>query len=140
MTHMETVFSKILAGEIPADVVYEDENVLAFLDINPIQPGHTLVIPKRASENGLTCAPEDLAAVMVVAQQIGRVQIEVLGCDGVNFSMNNGAAAGQEVFHTHLHVIPRFTDDNVFEPPIQGEYEEGEAGELATALRDALVS
>ena len=137
---MTTIFSKIISKEVPADIVYEDEFVLAFLDINPVQPGHTLVIPKTPSEDGLSCSPEDLARLMVVGQNIGLALKAVVACDGVNFIMNNGKAAGQEVFHTHLHVIPRFTDDDAFEEPIRGEYEEGEAESLAAAVQVALQS
>ena len=137
---MTTIFSKIIAKEIPADIVYEDDYVLAFLDINPIQPGHTLVIPKTPSIDGLACSKDDLARLMVVGQNIGIALKEVVACDGINFIMNNGEAAGQEVLHTHLHVIPRFTDDDAFEEPIRGEYEEGEATSLATAVHETLLS
>lgn len=135
---MTTIFSKIIAGELPCFKVYEDDTVLAFLDIKPIQPGHTLIIPKKESVDGIECDSETLAHIMTVAQRIAKIQKEALGADGVNFFMNNGAAAGQEVFHTHLHVIPRFEDDNVFEHPIRGEYEEGEAAELAETLQTKL--
>lgn len=137
---MTTIFSKIIAKEVPADIVYEDKYVLAFLDINPIQPGHTLVIPKAPSEDGLSCNPEDLARVMAVGQKIGLALKEVVSCEGINFIMNNGEAAGQEVFHTHLHVVPRFSDDGAFEEPIRGEYEDGEAESLAVTLKDSLAA
>lgn len=136
---MTTIFSKIIAKEVPADIVYEDDFVLAFLDIHPIQPGHTQVIPKTPSTDGLSCSPEDLARLMVVAQKIGLALKDVVSCDGINFIMNNGEAAGQEVPHTHLHVIPRFSDDGAFEEPIRGEYEEGEAMSLAATLKESLV-
>jgi len=135
---MTTIFSKIIAREVPADIVYEDDIALAFLDISPIQPGHTLVIPKIPSENGIECNPDTLGHIMKVAQLIAKAQMKTLECDGVNFFMNNGSAAGQEVFHTHLHVIPRFTDDNTFEKPLRGEYESGEATSLAATLAAAL--
>ena len=137
---MTTIFSKIIAGELPSFKVYEDDHVLAFLDINPVQPGHTLVIPKTPSIDGLACSPEDLARLIVVGQNIAIALKEVVACDGVNFIMNNGEAAGQEVLHTHLHVIPRFTDDDAFEEPIRGEYEEGEATSLALAVNETLKS
>lgn len=137
---MTTIFSKIIAKEVPADIVYEDKYVLAFLDINPIQPGHTLVIPKTPSEDGLSCNPEDLARVMEVGQKIALALKEVVSCEGINFIMNNGEAAGQEVFHTHLHVVPRFSDDGAFEEPIRGEYEDGEAESLAVTLKDSLAA
>ena len=135
---MSTIFSQIIAGELPCFKVYEDERLLAFLDINPIQPGHTLIIPKVFSENGLAATAEDLAALITVGQKIGNVLINIVGCDGVNFLMNNGEAAGQKIFHTHLHVIPRFTEDGVWDEPIAGEYENGEAMELAVAIQKEL--
>lgn len=132
---MSTIFSKIIDGELPSFKVYEDDTVLAFLDIRPVQPGHTLIIPKTPSADGTECDAETLGHMMKVAQEIAKAQKEVLQNDGVNFYMNNGAAAGQEVFHTHLHVIPRFEDDGVFAEPIRGEYDDGEAMDLAEALQ-----
>ncbi len=73
---MTTIFSKIIAREVPADIIYEDDTVLAFLDISPIQPGHTLVIPKVPSENGIECDPDTLGHVMKVAQLIAKAQIK----------------------------------------------------------------
>ena len=108
---METVFSKIIAGEIPTHKVYEDEQTLAFLDINPVNHGHTLVVPKVHATNIFDVPPETLARLVTVGQQIAKAQHEVLGCDGVNMVMNNGEAAGQEVPHIHLHVIPRHAGD-----------------------------
>ena len=136
---MSTIFSKIIAGEVPSYKVYEDEHVLAFLDINPIQPGHTLVIPKTPSEDGLSCPPEDLARIMLAAQNIAGAVMAATNCDGINFLMNNGEAAGQKVFHTHLHIIPRFNDDGVYEEPLHGEYEDGEAESLVVTLAKALA-
>lgn len=137
---MTTIFSKIIAGELPCFKVYEDEHTLAFLDINPIQPGHTLVIPKTVSEDGLSCPPEDLARIMLVAQKIATAVMNTTNCDGVNFLMNNGEAAGQKVFHTHLHIIPRFTDDGVYEEPLPGEYENGEAESLTASIVSELTA
>jgi histidine triad (HIT) family protein len=136
---MSTIFSKIISGELPAFKVYEDEHVLAFLDINPIQPGHTLVVPKVASENALSAALEDLAHLMAVGQKLAKAIMETTGCDGINFLMNNGKAAGQVVFHTHLHIIPRFDNDGVYEEPLPGEYESGEAERLAAAIAIIVV-
>jgi histidine triad (HIT) family protein len=135
---MSTIFSKIIAGEIPCHKVYEDEFVLAFLDINPIQPGHTLVIPKTPSENALSCDPETLAKIMAVGQILAKAIKQSVECDGINFLFNNGEAAGQVVFHTHLHVIPRFSDDGAYEEPITGEYESGEAEDLAALITSNL--
>ncbi|MBP6924485.1 MAG: HIT family protein [Candidatus Pacebacteria bacterium] len=136
---MSTIFSKIIAGELPSFKVYEDEKVFAFLDINPIQPGHTLVVPKTPSEDALSTNPEDLAHIMVVGQRLAKVIMETTECDGINFLINNGKAAGQVVFHTHLHIIPRFDNDGVYEEPMPGEYENGEAESLAVTIASAIA-
>lgn len=114
---METIFSKIIAREIPADIVYEDETVLAFLDIKPVNYGHTLVIPKDYYTNAFDAEPEVLAQMMKVAQKIAKALKTAGLADGVNFTMNNGEIAEQEVFHAHLHVIPRLRDDNSYQKP-----------------------
>jgi len=101
------IFAKILRGEIPAYKVYEDDRVLAFLDIMPRAPGHTLVIPKAASRNLLDAAPDDLAAVAAVVQRVARAQVKAFDAQGVTVSQHNEKAGGQEVFHLHVHVIPR---------------------------------
>lgn len=108
---METIFSKIIAGEIPCEKIYEDDHVFAFLDIAPTNPGHTLVVPKVWSENLLDTDPELLAHVMKAVQKIAKVIKTATGADGINIHQNNGEAAGQKVFHLHFHIIPRFTDD-----------------------------
>ena len=108
----DTIFSKIITREIPAHIVYEDDVVMAFLDIRPIHPGHTLIIPKQPFTNVFDGDEATLAHMMVVAKKIALAQKKALNVDGVNITMNNEAAAGQEVFHAHLHVIPRYTNDN----------------------------
>tara|TARA_B100001989_G_scaffold141369_1_gene100428 strand:- start:237 stop:644 length:408 start_codon:yes stop_codon:yes gene_type:complete len=135
---METIFSKIIAKEIPADIVYEDDQILAFLDIKPVNPGHTLVIPKEPVIDGVEASEETMAAVMRVAQKVARAQKKTLGCTGVNYIMNNGEDAGQEVFHAHMHVIPRYKDDNTFSSPNHNDYKEGEVTEIADKLRDTI--
>lgn len=135
---MTTIFSKIVNQEIPAHIVYEDDSVLAFLDINPVNPGHTLVIPKVASADGLEADPATLAELIVAAQKIARAQKQVLNCDGVNFVMNNGEAAGQEVFHTHLHVIPRYHDDKCFSKSSPTESNREQDSETAKSLAAAI--
>lgn len=135
---MSTIFSKIIAREIPATIIHEDEETLAFLDINPINPGHTLVIPKTPSEDARTATAEEMAAVMKSAQKIAQALTESLACDGVNFIMSSGEAAGQEVFHTHLHVIPRYKDDGISFSVKHGKYEEDEVEEVAEKIKAAL--
>jgi histidine triad (HIT) family protein len=105
------VFCKIVAGKIPSTKVYEDGEVLAFIDIGPIVKGHVLVIPKEHFDP-LTAVPAALLGrVMEVVQKVAAAQITGLGADGVNLHQANGAAAGQVVPHVHFHVIPRFNDD-----------------------------
>lgn len=133
-----TIFSQIIRGDIPCTKIYEDDHVLAFLDISPIQPGHTLVIPKTFSSDIRDTEIDTLTRVMEVAQLIAKAQTKALGCDGVNISMNCGEAAGQEVFHTHVHVIPRYLEDGVMPEIIRGEYEENEVLAVAEDIRSAL--
>lgn len=105
------IFCRIVRGEIPATTLYEDDEVLAFMDIGPIIKGHALVIPKQ-HHDPLTALPSDLLGrVMAVVQTIARAQVEGLRADGFNVHQTNGAAAGQVVPHVHFHVIPRFAGD-----------------------------
>jgi len=101
------IFAKILRGDLPCYKVYEDDKALAFLDIMPRSPGHTLVLPKAPARNLLDVAPDDLAHVIKVAQKIAKVSVQVFGADGVTIQQFNEAAGGQVVFHLHVHVIPR---------------------------------
>jgi histidine triad (HIT) family protein len=101
------LFAKILRGEIPCHKVYEDDKSLAFLDIMPRAPGHTLVIPKAPVRNILDVSPDDLAHVMKVAQRIAKVSVDVFGADGITLQQFSESAGGQVVFHLHVHVIPR---------------------------------
>jgi histidine triad (HIT) family protein len=102
------IFCQIANGEIPAYKLYEDNNVVAFLDISQVTHGHTLVISKEHYDNFLTTPKDIMHEVMDVAQRIGQVQIKMLGAKGVNVLTNNYDAAGQTVNHFHVHVIPRY--------------------------------
>lgn len=108
------VFCKIADGKIPSYKLYEDDDVLAFLDVSPATYGHALVIPKEHYENFLATPKELMHKVMNVAQRIGQVQIEHLGAKGVNILTNVNEAAGQSVKHFHVHVIPRYTATDGF--------------------------
>lgn len=105
------IFEKIISREIPAAIVYEDDDTLAFMDIGPIIKGHTLVVPKTCCETVVETPDGVLAKLMIVCKRIAAAQVNELGADGVNIIQNNGAAAGQEVPHLHFHVIPRFKND-----------------------------
>ena len=107
----DCLFCKIVAGEIPAAVVAEDERTIAFMDINPATRGHALVIPRAHAADVFAIDPDDLQAVVVVAQRLAQRAREVLGAEGVNLLNSSGRAAWQTVFHFHLHVIPRYDGD-----------------------------
>lgn len=107
----ETIFAKILTGEIPSYKIYEDDDVYAFLDISQATVGHTLVIPKIASYSLLETDDKIAAKVFTVATKLAKHIVTTLGADGCNILSNAHASAGQEVFHFHVHIIPRFTDD-----------------------------
>ena len=107
----DNVFAKILRGEIPNVPVFEDQRVLAFMDVFPQAEGHVLVISKTSrARNLLEAEPEVLQDLALAAQRVARAVPEALGCDGVSIMQFNGAAGGQTVFHLHVHVIPRWSD------------------------------
>jgi histidine triad (HIT) family protein len=106
----ETVFAKILRGEIPCHRVYEDEHVLAFLDVNPIARGHTLVIPKEPAETLDKLSDAAAAAIGRVLPRLARAVLQATGAHAFNVLQNNGPAAHQAVFHVHFHIIPKHDD------------------------------
>lgn len=106
----DTIFSKILAGAIPCHRVYEDEHVLAFLDINPISAGHTLVIPKEPAATLDQLSDDAAAAIGRVLPRISRAVLAATGAKSFNVLQNNGKNANQAVFHVHFHIIPKFDD------------------------------
>ncbi|MGB5758428.1 MAG: HIT family protein [Acidimicrobiales bacterium] len=114
------IFCAIVAGDAPAKLIHEDESTLAFLDINPITVGHSLVIPKRHSVDLHQISHDDLAAVTRSAKLVAGLLTERLGCDGVNLLNATGAAAWQTVFHFHIHVLPRVAGDIPFPFPLRG--------------------
>lgn len=112
----QNVFAKILRGELPAAKIHEDERTLAFMDIMPRAPGHCLVIPKAPARNLLDCDEADLAACVAVAKKLSAAVMAAFGVGGVTLLQASEAAAGQEVFHLHFHVIPR-TEGVKLRPP-----------------------
>jgi histidine triad (HIT) family protein len=106
----ETIFGKILRGEIPCHRVYEDERVLAFLDVNPLSRGHTLVIPKEPAETIDALSDDSAAAIGRVLPRISRAVLAATGARSYNVLQNNGVAAHQAVMHVHFHIIPMFDD------------------------------
>jgi histidine triad (HIT) family protein len=132
------IFAKILRGELPCHKVYEDDRTLAFLDIMPRAPGHTLVLPKAPARNVLDITPDDLAAVIKVAQKIAKVSVQVFAADGVTIQQFNEAAGGQVVFHLHVHVIPR-KDGIAMKPPATVKEAPDVLAEQARKLAAALA-
>lgn len=103
----DNVFAKILRGELPAHKVYEDDDVIAFMDVMPQGPGHTLVVPKAASRNILDADPAVLAKLLPAVQKVAVAVKKAFDADGVSIFQYNEAAGGQSVFHLHVHVVPR---------------------------------
>jgi histidine triad (HIT) family protein len=139
MTDPDCIFCKILAGEIPATIVGEDERTVTFMDINPATRGHMLVIPRAHAVDLLSVDAEDLRAVAIASQRHAVRAKELLRADGVNLVNSCGAVAWQTVFHFHVHVIPRYADDPLRLPwvPVPGDPVEiaAAAQELAVAPR-----
>lgn len=133
----DCIFCKIIKGELPSSKVYEDADVLAFLDIKPVNPGHTLVIPKKHFES-IHDTPDELVAKTIIAAKkiAGAIQTK-LGATGVNIGMNNGVAAGQIVFHAHIHVMPRYGKDS-FKLWAGKEYGQGEREVVAEKIKIGL--
>lgn len=130
----DCIFCRIASGEIPSRKVYEDDLVLAFLDISPVSPGHVLVVPK-AHFNPIWNVPDEvLARLLSVAKRIAKAQMDsALAPDGVNLFQTNGPAAGQTVFHVHFHVIPRKNGDGAGWTFPEGGYATSEAADAAAA-------
>lgn len=107
------IFCKIAGGEIPAATLYEDEDFRVFLDLGPASKGHALIVPKEHYANLYELSDEIAAKVLILAKKMITKMTDILGCDGYNIVQNNGEAAGQTVNHFHVHLIPRYKDDNV---------------------------
>jgi histidine triad (HIT) family protein len=132
------IFAKILRGELPCYKVYEDDKTLAFLDIMPRAPGHTLVLPKAPARNLLDVEPEDLAHLAKVAQKIAQAAMSALGADGITVQQFNEGPGGQVVFHLHVHVIPRKTGVPM-KPPAAEKEKPDTLAEVAKKLAAALA-
>lgn len=136
-TEQNCIFCKIIQSKIPSHKVYEDEYSIAFLDIMPNNQGHTLVVPKEHYENIYVLPPETLARLSLSVQRISTAVKNAMDADGINVIMNNEVAAGQMVFHSHFHIIPRFQNDGFAHWP-HTEYREGEAESVATKIKENL--
>lgn len=133
---MSTIFDKILDGEIPCHRVYEDEHVLAFLDINPLSEGHVLVIPKERRAFLHELSDDQAAAIGRVLPRIARAVMKATGAEHYNVLQNNGAPAHQAVFHVHFHIIPKRPEGGLGVGWKTTSLEDGEG--LASRIRDAI--
>ena len=130
MSVQECIFCKIIAGQIPCTKIYENEHVLAFLDIGPISEGHTLLVHKRHTDSVAETTPEILCQIAEVLPALAKAVKNAMDADGYNVLCNNGAAAGQVVNHLHFHIIPRNNDDGIFNRWPSFEYPQGRADEI----------
>ncbi|HEY2718221.1 MAG TPA: HIT family protein [Solirubrobacteraceae bacterium] len=133
MGDADCIFCKIVAGELPASIVDEDERTISFMDIAPATRGHALVIPREHSPDLLSIGEQDLTAVILGAQRLARLAKERLGADGVNLLNSCGAIAFQTVFHFHMHVIPRYEGDGLRLPWVPTS---GDPQEIAAAAQE----
>ena len=132
MSDPDCIFCRIISGDIPGQIVDQDERTVAFMDINPATRGHALVVPRRHVRDLLEIEADDLEATIVAAQRLARRMPERLGAAGVNLLNSCGRAAWQTVFHFHLHVIPRYDGDPLRLPWTPGP---GDPDEIAAAAR-----
>ena len=135
MKNENCIFCKLANGEIPTSTLYEDEDFRVILDASPAAKGHALIIPKEHYANLYELDDELAAKVLVLAKKMITKLTEILGCDGYNIVQNNGEAAGQTVFHFHLHMIPRYKDDSVGLGWKMGELADEDKEELLAKMR-----
>lgn len=134
---MNCLFCRIIARELPAEILYEDADIISVLDIYPSQKGHTLVIPKLHVEDFLVADDVLLATCARLVKKIAPVSMVAVGAEGFNLLVNTRAAAGQVIFHLHWHIIPRFSGDGLRHwPPVT--YEEGESARIADGIRSRI--
>lgn len=136
---MDCIFCKIIKGELPSVKVYENDKIVAFLDINPVNPGHTLVVPKEHFENLLDGGEETLKEIMLTIKRVAWGITKAFDLKGFNVGQNNGAVAGQIVPHLHWHVIPRFENDGLHQWSRTRPYKEGEMAEIGEKIKKEIV-
>lgn len=132
---METVFTKIINGEIPSVTLHADDLCVVILDIAPANKGHALVISRFPYPTISDCPDDVLGHMMAIAKRVDKVQRDRLHADATNIVVNNGPAAGQEVPHLHIHVIPRFHGDGKRFIPTKEQYAQGELASMGELLR-----
>ena len=136
---MDCIFCSIIKHQVPAEILYENDRVIAILDINPIHYGHALVIPKIHCPDFLSIPETDLHDVLHVTQIVARAIVQSLNLEGFNIFSNNGRVAGQSVFHFHMHVTPRFPDDNIKFVLQLKTYKDGAMADYANKIRQNIT-
>ena len=134
----DCIFCKIAEGKIPCAKIYEDKNAIAFLDISPVNKGHTLIAPKKHYENLQAIPEEELCAVMKAVKKIAPAIIRAINAPSFNLIISNGKEAGQEVFHMHVHIIPQSGDKNTQISLPHNKYKAGEIGKTAESIKKNL--
>jgi len=137
---MNCIFCDIINKKANAEILYENERVAAFLDIRPVNYGHTLIIPKAHSENFLSVSEENLLELIRITKMISGAIYKSLNPDGLNIVTNNGIAAGQSIFHFHFHIIPRYKDDAINFKPNLKSYNNGTMREFADKIRTEIFT
>lgn len=132
---MATIFTKIINREIPAEILFETDNVISIIDIMPIHYGHALIIPKKEYKDFLEVPEAELGELLAVTQKVAKALVKTFNLEGFNFFANNGEIAGQSVFHFHIHVIPRYPNDNISFHRNLKKYAEGQVKEVADKIR-----
>lgn len=135
MSEANCIFCKIVNGDIPSKTLYEDSEFKVIFDISPASQGHVIILPKYHAANIFELPEEITGKAFVLAKKVATVLKEVLNCDGVNILQNNGEAAGQTVFHLHIHVIPRYKGDNMGLTWIQGEADHAKVDEIIESAK-----
>jgi len=134
----DCIFCKIIAGQIPAAMLLETDRVVSFLDINPVNPGHALIVPRRHVATLLELNQDELHVAIYAARRVAAAVTEEVGSPAFNLLQNNGRCAGQLIDHVHFHVIPRNPDDGFSLGWRQLQYEEGELKAMQEAIRARL--
>ncbi len=136
---MTCLFCNIIRGESPSEIIYQNEQAIAILDINPIHFGHALVIPKTHCENLLDVPDEELTGLIQATKIVSNAIVTALKPEGFNIFSNNGRAAGQSVFHFHFHVTPRYDNDNIKFVLQLKQYSNNQMSEYAERLRQNII-
>ncbi|NQT18766.1 MAG: HIT family protein [Planctomycetes bacterium] len=132
----DCLFCRIIAGDLPSEKIYEDDDVVAILDLYPVSPGHALVLPKKHTKDFISTDPELLSRVIAKVHKVAGQVTRAMNADGFNLATFNGRASGQEVFHLHFHIIPRKAGDRVHVGWPKIRYREGEMAKVAERIRN----